>query len=328
MKLKLKFFKGKKGTLISRVPAQVFGVSDERDFIVFPANTNVQEGRIYECQVFTKKPGIAIAKPIREVQPEFKPIDLYIQREPRVLLESEFYPKERKFEKILPHHFELSESGLIYAYYKCGNLEEKKVISKDNEEWQLVPEELKRKHDEYWNEVNKKEEERLKKFEEKLKKFEAEIVKTPLEERHVQLSPDEILIEHIYDDIEFGLYKPTYDYITTKVYSKRGLSFDEAWKQVCPDPTFEEALEDESYIDPDKIKSIDDLPAHKQYFEMKEKFNQMFIKEIQTLSKEAYQSVIREIVEELEEEPRDPEGLRKVQFVRYIPTRKEVYHDC
>jgi len=321
MELKLKFFRGKKGNIISKAPSNLFSSNsnDDRNYIIFPSDPKrIQEGKIYECSVFVKRPGIAIARPIREVQPEYKAIDLYILTEPKVLLESEFYPKERKFEKLTPYKFEF-ENNFIYAYYKYQDLEEKKLVSENDEEWELVPEELKERYHKYWNEVNKKEEERQKKFEEKLKRFEAEIVKTPLEVRHVKLSPDEITIRHIYDDIEFGRYKPTYDYITTKVYTKRGLSFDKAWRKVCPDPTFEEALEDESYTDPDEIKSIDDLPAHKQFFEMKEKFNQMFIKEIQTLSKEAYKFVIKEITKELGKEPENPEKFKKVQFIRYIP---------
>jgi hypothetical protein len=318
LKLKLKFLDGRGRDPISKVSPRALNKNGNRNWVIFPARgCSVTPGNIYEAEVVPhpRREGIAFAKIRREV-PESDPSlwePTHIDEKGRVTLCSKFYPTEEQRENANVR-FSLNEEGVVTAEFTYGPLKRKVVVFPDTPLYRRVSPELLREAEEHRRKKREEQEERKRRVKALLSRLEAEIVKTPLEIREVFLRPEEVAVEHLYDDEEWGQYRPTYSYIGTKVASKRGIDYTSAWRSISEDPTLGEALEDEYYKlleDPER-----EPVAHKEYYRLKEEFNKIFVKEVQCLSSEAL-DMLRENFEQCGV-PKRAEDYASVRFEKFV----------
>jgi len=126
-----------------------------------------------------------------------------------------------------------------------------------------------------------KEETRRKTLEEKWRRYisdlKKKIIVTSLETKLHELTINEVYFEHIFDDVNWGKYESSGDYMGTIIHSKRGKEYGDAFNNI-PDPNFSIDMEEQFGIE---------SPLWENEIQRNENFNRKYIEEIQTLSHEA-----------------------------------------
>jgi len=284
MEIKLKFFKGKKNSIISKVSGVEFGMG-EKTWIIFPDKyclIQPKEDKVYLCKIQRHpiRDGIAFASIIKEVESTFHATS--ISQEGIVSLYSDYYPEEVKWIDA-KRCFELDDDGLIKVIFNYASISKEWWVGEGDNLFSEVPEELKEKYMKLKEEKIKEIDKKQTRVNIRLQEMENKIVKTPLEVREVKLTLKEVKIECLYDDEDWGRRAATYTPISVRVTSIRALIYSDVFDTFGESLyNLSEGLEEESYIlHTDKL-----CPLHEEYYEGIERFNQRGYKEIQHLSEE------------------------------------------